>query len=87
MVPIPPPVEAAEILRRVSDSLEATADTRHLLDTEAADAARLKQSVLKSAFEGRLLLEDSAHESANTLLARLAANPPNTRAKRGRGAA
>jgi len=61
-VPIPPPAEAAEILRRVSDALAAVADTQALLDAEAANAARLRQSILKAAFEGRLSVQDPADE-------------------------
>jgi type I restriction enzyme S subunit len=83
-VPIPPPAEATEILRRVSDALAASADTLAVLDAEAADAARLKQSILKAAFEGRLSAQDPAEEPASALLARLATKPTVTRAKRGR---
>lgn len=72
-VPIPPPAEAAEILRRVSAALAASADTLALLEAEAADAARLKQSVLKAAFEGRLVPQDPTDEPASALLARLRA--------------
>lgn len=80
-IPIPPPAEAAEILRRVSDALAAVADAQALLDAEAADAARLKQSILKAAFEGRLSVQDPADEPASALLARvkLAAAPARRR--------
>jgi len=83
-IPIPPPAEAAEILRRVSDALSAAADTLAMLDAEAADAARLKQSILKAAFEGRLVPQDSADEPANTLLTRMAADPVAPRPRRER---
>ncbi|WP_334361286.1 MULTISPECIES: restriction endonuclease subunit S [unclassified Bradyrhizobium] len=83
-IPIPPPDEAEEILRRVADALTATADTLTLLDAEAADAARLKQSTLKAAFEGRLVSQDPLDEPATALLSRLAANSLAMRAKRGR---
>lgn len=82
--PIPPPAEAAEILRRVTEALAANDDTLAMLDAEAADAARLKQSILKSAFEGRLVSQDPADEPAADLLARLAASPTVTRARRER---
>jgi type I restriction enzyme S subunit len=74
-VPIPPPSEAEELLRRVEDALAAHSDVLATLDAEAADAARLKQSVLKAAFEGRLVPQDPADEPASALLARLAAMP------------
>jgi type I restriction enzyme S subunit len=70
-IPIPPPAEAAEILRRVADALAAVADTQALLDAEAADAARLRQSILKAAFAGRLSVQDPADEPAHAMLARL----------------
>jgi type I restriction enzyme S subunit len=81
-VALPPPAEVAEILRRVSDALSASADTLAMLDTEAADAARLKQSILKAAFEGRLTAQNPADERASALLPHLNVIPSAT--KRGR---
>ncbi len=83
-VPVPPPSEMTEILRRVSEALAASSDTLAMLDAEAADAARLKQSILKAAFEGRLSSQDPSDEPAGALLARLAASPAAARARRGR---
>lgn len=84
-VPIPPPAEAAEILRRVSEALAAAADTLAMLDAEAADAARLKQSILKAAFEGRLVPQDPADEPASSALARVrSTHSTATLARRGR---
>lgn len=71
VLPIPSHEEQAEILRRVSEALAASADTLAMLDTEAAGAAQLKQSILKAAFEGRLAPQDPADEPATELLARL----------------
>jgi len=85
LVPVPPASEMAEILWRVSDALAAAADTLVMLDAEAADATRLKQSILKAAFEGRLVLQDPTDEPASTLLARQTASPTAIRLKRGRG--
>lgn len=84
VLPIPPPTETAEILLRVSGALSACADTLAALDAEVADAARLKQSILKAAFEGRLVPQDAADEPASTLLARFAVDRSEVRAKRGR---
>jgi type I restriction enzyme, S subunit len=51
-----------------------------MLDAEAADDARLKQSILKAAFEGRLVRQDPAEEPASALLARPKAQSSNHRA-------
>lgn len=84
-IPVPPPAETAEILRRVSEALASAADTEAMLDAEAADAARLRQSILKAAFEGRLVPQDPADEPAGAMLARLgAARPTAEPALRGR---
>lgn len=83
-VPVPPAKEANEILRRVSDALTAAADTVAMLDAQAAEAARLKQSILKAAFEGRLVAQDLADEPASVLFARLASNSSVERATRKR---
>ena len=43
-IPIPPPAETTEILRRVSEALAAAADAEKQLEAEATDASELKQS-------------------------------------------
>lgn len=83
-IPVPPPAEAAEIVRRVTDALAAADDALTTLDAEAADAARLKQSILKAAFEGRLVPQDATDQPASALLARLAADRSDVPAKRRR---
>lgn len=87
-VPVPPTAEASVIVRRLSDARSAMSDTLALLDAEAADAARLRQSVLKAAFEGRLVPQDPADEPAAALLARLksSSGPAPRRAGRRRNA-
>lgn len=83
-IPIPPAAEATEIWHRVSDAIAASADTLAVLDAEAADAARLKQSILKAAFAGRLAPQDPTDEPASALLARLTADRSEVPAKRRR---
>lgn len=83
-VPLPPSAEASEIVRQVSEAVIAMDETFHVLDAEAADAARLKQSILKAAFEGRLVPQDATDEPASALLARIAADRSDVPAKRGR---
>lgn len=76
-IPLPPSAEAFEIVRQVSEALMAVDETLHMLDAEAADAARLKQSILKAAFEGRLVPQDPTDEPASALLARFTADRSN----------
>lgn len=84
-IALPPLAEIEEILRRVSEALAAHADTLALLDAEASDAARLRQAVLKAAFEGRLVPQDSNDEPAGVMLERLATEPTKvTPQRRGR---
>lgn len=70
-IPLPPPAEMLEILRRTSELLGAYSDTLMMLEAETADAARLRQAILKSAFEGTLVPQNPADEPASTILERL----------------
>lgn len=72
-IALPPLAEIGEILRRLSEAFSSASDTAAALDAEAADVARLRQSVLKAAFESRLVPQDPADELASSVLAHLAA--------------
>ncbi len=72
-VPIPPPAEMAEALVRIKAALTAYEDVKLSIASGFADAARLRQAILKSAFEGTLVPQDPADEPAFTLLSRLKA--------------
>lgn len=83
--PLPPESEQHAIVEFFSEHEGAVSDAFALLDAEAADAVRLKQSILRAAFEGRLVPQEPADEPATTALARLPAPMPEAaRAKRGR---
>jgi type I restriction enzyme S subunit len=69
--PLPPEAEQRAILDLFRENEAAATDVLALLDAEAADAARLKQSILKAAFEGRLVLQDPADQSASVPLTRI----------------
>jgi type I restriction enzyme S subunit len=81
--PLPPEAEQRAIVDLFRENEAAATDVLAVLDAEAADAARLKQSILKAAFEGRLAPQDPADEPASALLDRLAAQRATTNAKRG----
>lgn len=82
--PLPPESEQRAIVELFHEKQDAVYDVLALLDAEAADAARLKQSILKAAFEGRLVPQDPADEPASALLARLrAGGAGQARATRG----
>jgi type I restriction enzyme S subunit len=88
MIPLPPEKELQELLK-VYDLMEgagaeAAEGTSRLGDTEKA----LRQSILKAAFEGRLVPQDPAVEPASALLALRNGHPGNgARRRRARAAA
>jgi type I restriction enzyme, S subunit len=80
--PLPPEAEQRAIVDLFRENEAAATDVLAVLDAEAADAARLKQSILKAAFEGRLAAQNPVDEPASALLDRLAAQRATTDAKR-----
>jgi type I restriction enzyme S subunit len=79
--PLPPEPEQRAIVELFRKDEAAVTDVLAMLDAEAADAARLKQSILNAAFEGRLVPQDPADEPASALLARVAAQPERNAAR------
>ena len=89
-IPIPPLAEqhriAAEVERRLSIIRQAEA----VVETNLTRAERLRQSILKQAFSGKLVPQDPNDEPASELLKRIraereaaqAASKPRSRAKR-----
>ncbi|MBB4567821.1 restriction endonuclease subunit S [Rhizobium leucaenae] len=76
-IPIPPASEIGEILRRVSEGLAACSDGVTLFEVQTTDAVRLRQAILKSAFEGTLVPQDSHDEPASALLTNISARTVN----------
>jgi type I restriction enzyme S subunit len=88
-VALPPRQEQEAVV----DEVESRLSEGHSLDRVAADsgekADRLRQSILKRAFEGRLVPQDPSDEPAHVLLARIGAGragdqTPSARSKPGR---
>lgn len=86
-VPVPPVIVQKRIVSEIDRRLSATERLLRDLDVQLARGARLRESILKSAFEGNLVPQDPTDESAVALLDRIRAERsipttgPRTRAK------
>lgn len=86
-IPIPPITEAKRILELLRDDHSRAKDMETLQAADLQAAAALRQSVLKSAFEGRLVPQNPADEPASALLAGLRNSHPAIGARRRRARA
>jgi hypothetical protein len=83
-IPLPALEEQRQIIEAVGQALAAVRVAEVEVARGLARAARLRQSVLRQAFEGRLVAQDPADEPASVLLARiqqLRANVPASSTK------
>jgi type I restriction enzyme S subunit len=71
--PLPPLAEQHRIVAEVERRLSLVAALEREVEAALARAARLRQSILKRAFEGRLVPQDPDDEPASALLARIRA--------------
>ena len=89
-MPIPPVSEQERIVAEVDVLLSANDVTTELVTSQLARIARLRQSILKWAFEGKLVDQDPTDEPAELLLARIRAErsaaqtPPRPRGRKGK---
>ncbi len=86
VVPLPPLAEQEAIVLEMEARLSDVTAAEAAVNANLTRAARLRQSILKEAFAGRLVPQDPADEPAAVLLERLrTAKPAATPAKTPRG--
>lgn len=80
-IPFPPHLEQQRIVTEVEQRLSVTDEMEKTVAQSLKGAKRLRQSVLKRAFEGQLVPQDPSDEPASALLARVQAEKARREAK------
>ena len=70
-IPIPPLTEQEQIVTELERHLSIADEAEATIDVELKRAERLRQSILKHAFSGKLVPQDPNDEPAETFLARI----------------
>jgi type I restriction enzyme S subunit len=71
LIPLPPPLEQKQIRNILDYHLSIIENTEREILTNLRFATELRQSILKTAFEGKLVAQDPSDESAEKLLERI----------------
>jgi type I restriction enzyme S subunit len=79
VVPLPPAPEQDRIMAEAERQLSDTDTVARAVEIQLARADRLRESILKRAFEGKLVLQDPNEEPASALLERIHAERAETR--------
>lgn len=72
-VPVPPASEQAEIISQLDEKLSQIDAAEEVIEKSLTRASRLRQSILKRAFKGKLIPQDPDDEPAQVLLDRIVA--------------
>ena len=78
MIPLPPLAEQKVIVEVLADQVSVIEHLDSELEDKLKKAEALRQSTLKSAFEGKLVPQDPNDEPANVLLERIRAERTHT---------
>lgn len=76
---LPPVDEQRQIVAEVDERLSIVRAAESLIETNGQRAARLRQSILKQAFEGKLVPQDPGDEPASRTLKKLRRESPTAR--------
>jgi type I restriction enzyme S subunit len=85
-VPIPPVQEQTQVVSGIERRLSTAEGAQVTIDETLRRSARLRQSILKRAFEGKLVPQDPTDEPASVLLERIKAEKASRPAARKAGA-
>jgi type I restriction enzyme S subunit len=78
VVPLPPATEQRRIVAVINEKMTAIAQTFHDVALSNDRCRKLRQSILKHAFEGKLVEQDPSNEPASVLLERIKAERAGT---------